>query len=313
MGTPAMLGQLGGAQALQGVPGGMGNLPPGIQMQVQAVQTALGQQVQAYQQQVQGLTQGTVNIAGGGPTQTPQLAGMDGNGLGNQIPPPPPPVPAMPLVPLPQGGFAIVPPGVQPNQGHGHHNPVPPQHGNNIPPPPPLHLHPLGPGQPQPLNPGHQHHHHHHAHHAHTLYTTFLRFEREIGLESLCLSLHETLRERSEDSSLSTSPSPSPSRSLSPATIAATTPVRSPPPEVKIVCIMRIPRREVERLVHLYPAELSVDERTRDARTRFRKLHGVEVSLELNGYSMGGGTSSGAGVGGVEEEVLAHGSEVQGS
>jgi hypothetical protein len=53
---------------------------------------------------------------------------------------------------------------------------------------------------------------------------------------------------------------------------------------VKIVCILRIPRREIERLVELYPNELSVDDKTRDARTRFRRLHGVDVSLELNGY-----------------------------
>ncbi|KAJ4373180.1 hypothetical protein N0V83_003472 [Neocucurbitaria cava] len=153
MGTPAMLGQLGGAQALQGV-AGLGNLPPGIQMQVHAVQNALGQQVQALQQQVQGLTQGI-------PPPTPQLVGMDAN----QVPPPPPPPPAMPFAQFAQGGFA-------PGQGHGHQIPVPHQHGtqnnppnpspiaqhlahtqhaNNLPPPPPLHHHPLAaPGQPLP-------------------------------------------------------------------------------------------------------------------------------------------------------------------
>lgn len=47
MGTPAMLGQLGGPHGLQGMQG----LPPGVQMQVVAVQNALGQQVQALQQQ----------------------------------------------------------------------------------------------------------------------------------------------------------------------------------------------------------------------------------------------------------------------
>ncbi|KAF1844215.1 uncharacterized protein K460DRAFT_263292, partial [Cucurbitaria berberidis CBS 394.84] len=112
--------------------------------------------------------------------------------------------------------------------------------GNQIPPPPPPPQLPA-----MPFN--HPHHLHHHPH---PLYTTFLRFEREIGLESLCLSLRETLRGR----------------------------------KVKIVCIMRVPRREVERLVSMYPDELSIEEKTGDARTKFRKIHGVEVSLELNGY-----------------------------
>ncbi|CAO2652386.1 Nn.00g006690.m01.CDS01 [Neocucurbitaria sp. VM-36] len=324
MGTPAMLGQLGGAQALQGAAGGLGNLPPGIQMQVQAVQNALGQQVQALQQQVQGLAQAI-------PPPTPQLVGMDanaaGNGNGNQIPPPPPPPPAMPFVQFAQGGF-------NPVQGHGHHNhapvPVPHQHGtqnnppnpnpiaqhlahtqhaNNVPPPPPLHHHPLAPvpGQliPQVLAqlpvPGT--HAHHHQHHPHTLYTTFLRFEREIGLESLCLSLQETLRERSTQASAddtpisasaSNSPSPSSPSTYSPNASSAPS-TTTPAPEVKIVCIMRIPRREVERLVRLYPGELSVDERSGDARTKFRKLHGVEVCLELNGYPIPAAGGIGAG------------------
>lgn len=46
---------------------------------------------------------------------------------------------------------------------------------------------------------------------------------------------------------------------------------------------MRIPDREVERLVRMYPGELVAD-RNGDARTKFRKLHGVEVSLEVSGY-----------------------------
>lgn len=56
-----------------------------------------------------------------------------------------------------------------------------------------------------------------------------------------------------------------------------------PRPEVKIVCIVHIPRRIMERVVALHPDELVVDAKTQDARTRFRKLHGIEVSLELNG------------------------------
>lgn len=301
MGTPAMLGQLG-AQGLQGVPGGLGNLPPGLQMQVQALQ-----------QQVQGLTQ-VMGHTGGGAPQAPQLVGVDANGT--QIPPPPPPPPP-PFNPLAQGGLTPA----QPNHGHGPGHPVPhahgtqnnpanpiplaQQHANNIPPPPPLHHHHVAPGQPLPVvlgqpNPHHHHQHAHHQHHLyqHPLYTTFLRFEREIGLESLCLSLHETLRERAEptaDTTLSTPSSPSPS--VSP--LASPTPAPSGAPEVKIVCIMRIPRRELERLVRLYPGELCVDERAGfDARTKFRRLHGVEVSLELSGYAPAG--SGGGGPGGED-------------
>lgn len=73
-----------------------------------------------------------------------------------------------------------------------------------------------------------------------------------MGIENLCLSLQETR------------------------------PVEA---DVKIVCIMRLPKPEVSRLVRLYPEELSVD-RTGDARTRFRRLHGVEVSLEVSGYDV---------------------------
>jgi hypothetical protein len=75
-----------------------------------------------------------------------------------------------------------------------------------------------------------------------------------MGIESLCLSLQETRRKDTE---------------------------------VKIVCIMRIPRREVERLCRLYPEELERD-RHGDARTKFRKLHGAEVSLEISGYEVPG-------------------------
>ena len=56
-------------------------------------------------------------------------------------------------------------------------------------------------------------------------------------------------------------------------------------PEIKILCMFRIPRRELERLIATYPNELQVEKRTMDARTKFRKLHGgVDVSLELTGY-----------------------------
>jgi len=56
------------------------------------------------------------------------------------------------------------------------------------------------------------------------------------------------------------------------------------PPEIKILCMFRIPRRELERLIATYPHELLVEKKTMDAKTRFRKLHGVDVSLELTGY-----------------------------
>ncbi|KAF2120157.1 hypothetical protein BDV96DRAFT_610219 [Lophiotrema nucula] len=172
--------------------GGHG-LPAGIQAQVQAVQNAIGQQVQALQQQVQNLQQ-----AAGAPVT------------------PPNPQPAQQLA------FNTNTP--QPAQFPG----APGQQWNNnaVPPPPP----------PAPAPP--------------PFYTSFLRWEREMGLENLCLSLQET---------------------------------RPIDAEVKIVCIMRLPSPEVHRLTRLYPDELAVD-RNGDARTRFRKLHGVEVSLEISGY-----------------------------
>jgi hypothetical protein len=43
----------------------------------------------------------------------------------------------------------------------------------------------------------------------------------------------------------------------------------------------------VERLCRLYPEELERD-RHGDARTKFRKLHGAEVSLEISGYEVPG-------------------------
>lgn len=249
-----MLGQLGGPHAIQGLQ----NLPAGVQMQVQAVQHALGQQVQALQQQVQNLTQGMGNggasLAGGAATpQTPQIVGMDAtNAQGNQIPPPPPP-PPVPFIQFAQGVLGGQIHQQPPAQANGplpplpHQQPVNPQQA-----PPPPHVH------------GQQHNH------PLTLYSSFLRFERELGIESLCLSLHDTLSERNARSDA----------------------IKT---EVKIVCIMRIPRREVERFMRQYPDELTVD-REMNARTRFRKLHGVEVSLELSGYSMPGDGREAGGV-----------------
>ncbi|KAL6705630.1 hypothetical protein ACN47E_006577 [Coniothyrium glycines] len=212
-GSMGNLGQLGGAHGLHG-------LAPGVQMQVQAVQNALGQQVHALQQQVQNLTHVMANAQPLHPhhphapatPSAPQLAALIATPPQNNPlpPPPPPPAPAMPLAPH------AAEPGAVDNDPH-----------------------------------------------AHPLYSSFLRFEREMGLESLCLSLHDTL------STANTS--------------------------VKIVCIMRVPRREVARLVALYPEELSFVNGSAsasgsasggigDARTVFKKLHGLEVSLELSGY-----------------------------
>ncbi|KAI8932879.1 hypothetical protein NX059_010359 [Plenodomus lindquistii] len=158
-----------------------------------------------------------------------------------QIPPPPPPAPApIPFIQFAQGVLGLGGnPNPNPNPHHNHnHNP-----------------HPI----PNPQIP------------AHPLYTSFLRFEREMGIEWLCLSLQDT---------------------LAMSTTNHIHPDGGPRPEVKIVCILRIPRREVERLVRLYPEELSVD-RHGDARTRFWKVRGVEVSLEFSGFVVPGDEEGG--------------------
>jgi hypothetical protein len=59
----------------------------------------------------------------------------------------------------------------------------------------------------------------------------------------------------------------------------------TPTTEIKIVCISRPGRRQIEMLLSTFPEELVVDPVTQDARTRFRKIHGAEVSLELNGLA----------------------------
>jgi hypothetical protein len=74
-----------------------------------------------------------------------------------------------------------------------------------------------------------------------------------MGLENLCLSLQET---------------------------------RPAEADVKIVCIVKLPRPELQRLVRVYADELSLD-KNGDARTRFRRAHGVDVSLEVSGYDVG--------------------------
>lgn len=88
--------------------------------------------------------------------------------------------------------------------------------------------------------------------HRHGPFHAFLRWERELGLENLCFSLKET---------------------------------RPVDAKVKIVCIMRLPKPEVERMCRLYRDELTVD-KNGNASTKFRKLHGVEVSLEISGVDV---------------------------
>lgn len=108
------------------------------------------------------------------------------------------------------------------------------------------------PQVPQPP-PQHVHHGQAHAHQHASLFATIMRWEREMGLENLCLSLQET---------------------------------RPVDADVKIVCIVKLPRPEVQRLVRVYAEELSLD-KNGDARTRFRRVHGADVSLEFSGYEVG--------------------------
>jgi hypothetical protein len=210
----AIIGRMGfGANMGIPGPGSLPGLPPNVALQVQAVQHALSQHVQALHHQTQNPTDGMVPILDTHDNQIPPP------------PPPPPPPPAMPFLQFQQGGLP-------------HHHPQPPHQGAQNPNIVPQLL---------------QHHVPPHVHaHQHAMHTSFLRFERELGVESLCLSLQETRRKETQ---------------------------------VKIVCTIRIPRREVERLYQLYPEELEMDDQG-DTRTRPRKLHGAEVSLEISGYEM---------------------------
>ncbi|KAL7777590.1 hypothetical protein CFE70_004257 [Pyrenophora teres f. teres 0-1] len=116
----------------------------------------------------------------------------------------------------------------------------------------------------------------------HHLYNSFLRFEREIGVESLCLNLRDVLYPGVPD------PSSNYGRGKVSSTSSKSTSGSSNnnklPTEIKIMAMFRIPRRELERLIATYPDELKVEKSTMDARTKFRKMHGVDVSLELTGY-----------------------------
>ncbi|KAF2241203.1 hypothetical protein BU26DRAFT_390679, partial [Trematosphaeria pertusa] len=245
MGTPNMIGQLG-------------HNIPGLAAQVHAI-NAIGGQMHVLQQQIQQQIQALqqqVSLAMGqtagqptphqiiAPPHFPGAPNSTGNG-NNGLPPGGP----MPFVQFAQNAWQ-----------HNHHPapPTPHPHGlqNNPPPnPSPLAQHmALHTPTPPPPVPQHQHplpHVHHPPHpHQHTFYASFLRLEREMGLENLCLSLQET---------------------------------RPADADVKIVCILKLPKAEVQRLLSLYPDELQAD-RNGDARTRFRRLHGVDVSLEVSGY-----------------------------
>jgi hypothetical protein len=144
------------------------------------------------------------------------------DGQNDMVPPPPPPAP-VPFTQFQAGALFPAPP--------------PP------PPPAPLHNHPH---HPAPVvygtNPNTNNH--------------FLRFEREMGIESLCLALQET---RHKDT------------------------------DVKIVCTMRVPKREVERLTRMWPEDMERSGSC-EARTRFRRVGpgGVECCLEVSGYDMPG-------------------------
>lgn len=271
-GTPRLLSTLGVA--------GAGNVPPAMAVHVQAVQNALGQQVAALQHQVQHLTHAVgatgppVIVPAGGqagqhiPALQPQNAAADATAPQHHVPPPPPPPPPPPAMPFATFAAGAVP----------HHHPQPPA-------PTPQ----TGQGN-------------------HQILATFLRFERELGIESLCLSLRETL----QDPLSPTHHAPSHPSSLGghrerrrhlapqepshdhdhdhdrhrhlrePHPAPAPAVVNKETPDVKIVCIMRVPKPEVSRLVRMYPEELSVD-RNGDARTRFRRLHGAEICVEISG------------------------------
>jgi hypothetical protein len=138
----------------------------------------------------------------------------------------------------------------------------------------------------------------------HNILTTFLRFERELGIESLCLSLRETLQDHDHQSSSQSAEARGGHREWrhedryighreereQERERDRKIKLGSPPekkrrevPDVKIVCIMRVPKPEVSRLVRMYPEELSID-RNGDARTRFRRLHGADICVEISGF-----------------------------
>ena len=270
VGAPRLLGQLG-VQGFAGGPQGFGAV---------GALHVLGQHVTALQQQVHHLTH-AVGVTGPPvivptgaqpgqhhPVNPNQNAAGDANaGAQHHLPPPPPPPPAMP--------FATFAAGAVP-----HHHPQPPA-------PAPAAAHP----QPN-----------------HNILATFLRFERELGIESLCLSLRETLQDahhqptnparagghrerRRQDRELAArnelahreERDQERERDRRSEPLPHAQPRKREAPDVKIVCIMRVPKPEVSRLLRLYPDELSLD-RNGDARTRFRRLHGADICVEISGF-----------------------------
>ncbi|CAG5142507.1 uncharacterized protein ALTATR162_LOCUS1165 [Alternaria atra] len=260
-----------------GLVGPIGGTQGGVGGGVQAVQNAMGQQIHALQQQVQNaVNQVFTNaqiVGGGGGHAHPA-------GNANQIPPPPPPAPAMPFPQFMQGALGL--------GAHTHHHqgpPVPHAHGqhNHPPNPSPLAQH-LQQNQqanvpihhiPAPANL---------ATDPHRLYSSFVRSARFKVIESLCLQLNDVLNSRSSKSTPSTIPEMAPASSKSPPTTIESTSSPSNT-EIKIVCILRPGKRQVERLLSMFPDELFLDPVTQDARTKFRKMHGVEVSVEFNGLT----------------------------
>ncbi|KAF1954708.1 hypothetical protein CC80DRAFT_594766 [Byssothecium circinans] len=220
MGTPGMIGQLGAAGAAAGGHGPGGG---GLAAHFQAMHNVLGVQINAQMAAVQQQVQH-------------QIQALQQFALGHNAP-------------VHQGQT----PG--PGPQHGHHPTTPPlphPHGPQTAQPPanPSPLAQLANAAPhmQTNHPANAAGHNH----PHPLYASFLRWEREMGLDQLCLSLHET---------------------------------RHADTDLKVVCIVKLPKLEVQRLLRVYPEELSAD-RNGDARTRFRKVRGVEVCLEVSGYEV---------------------------
>ncbi|KAF2442717.1 hypothetical protein P171DRAFT_363143 [Karstenula rhodostoma CBS 690.94] len=229
MGTPGVINNMVGN----------GGLPAPLAAQTQAIHQALGTQLPPQVQVNMQVLQQAMHQA---------HAGAYGNMAANAQAP-------MPFVQFAQNALQ------NQHQNQNQNTAAPHPHGlqNN----PPANPSPLATiaaqQQSQPAqNPPHgQHHHrayaHGHGHHQHGFFTSFMRWEREMGLENLCLSLQET---------------------------------RPVCTDVKIVCIVKLPRPELQRLVRVYADELNLD-KNGDARTRFRRVHGVDVSLEVSGYEIG--------------------------
>lgn len=236
-------GMMGTPGVINGMAGG-GGLPALLAAQAQAIHQALGTQLQQQVHINLQTLQHALHQA-----HTGAHAQLNANPPANGQAP-------MPFVQFAQNGLQAQ----NQNQNQNQVPAVPHPHGlQNNPPANPSPLATLAAQQSHaPQNPPHQPHHpphghgHGHGHHQHGFFAGFMRWEREMGLENLCLSLQETR------------------------------PVEA---DVKIVCIVKLPRPELQRLVRVYADELSLD-KNGDARTRFRRVHGVDVSLEVSGYEL---------------------------